>query len=277
MLGMKCIETLEQVLSAYPSVLVAYSGGVDSSVVAVVARRVHGGRSIAAIGISPSLPAEQLAGARDIAQQFGLDLIEVPTEELSDPRYVANAPSRCYYCKSELFAKLVREAAQRRLAVVADGTNADDPAGHRPGARAAQEWGVRSPLLEAGLGKGAVRAAARALGLPIWNAPAAPCLSSRIQYGLAVIPSRLQQVEAGEAELRRVGIEGDLRLRHRGDEARIEVHPTQFDRIRAHRQMIGERLLALGFRRVTLDLGGYRRGSLLERQDVPVELIAERH
>jgi uncharacterized protein len=154
-------------------------------------------------------------------------------------------------------------ATARGLAVLADGTNADDLGEHRPGRRAGIEGGVRSPLAEAGMDKRAVRAAARALGLPNWDSPAAPCLASRLTFGLAVTPSRLAQVEAAEAELRAVGVTGDFRVRHRGDEARIEVDPAAFPLVRAHGARLADRLAALGFHRVTLDLAGYRRGSLL--------------
>ena len=268
---------LETLIAALPSLLVGYSGGVDSALLAVVARRVLGrGRSIAAIGVSASFPAVQHEQALDIARQFDLDLLEVPTDELSDPDYVANAPSRCYFCKSELWGKLTAIAGERGIAVVADGTNADDLGEHRPGLRAAAEYGIRSPLAEAGYTKADIRAEARALRIPIWDAPAAPCLSSRLLYGLSVTPQRLRQVEAGEALLRSLGVEGDLRVRHRGDEARIEVAPSQFERVRAGRDRVAEGLLGLGFARVTLDLCGYRRGALLDPGGSALEVLAER-
>ena len=268
---------LETLIAALPSLLVGYSGGVDSALLAVVARRVLGrGRSIAAIGVSASFPAVQHEQALDIARQFDLDLLEVPTDELSDPDYVANAPSRCYFCKSELWRKLTAIAGERGIAVVADGTNADDLGEHRPGLRAAAEYGIRSPLAEAGYTKADIRAEARALRIPIWDAPAAPCLSSRLLYGLSVTPQRLRQVEAGEALLRSLGVEGDLRVRHRGDEARIEVAPSQFERVRAGRDRVAEGLLGLGFARVTLDLCGYRRGALLDPGGSALEVLAER-
>jgi uncharacterized protein len=255
---------LDALLSRFESVLVAFSGGVDSSVVAVAARRVLGReRAPAALGVSPSLGAREHQRAVSLASRFDLYLIEVPTEELADPGYVANAPSRCYFCKRELWGRLRDVAAARGLAVLADGTNADDLAEHRPGQRAAAERGVRSPLAELGMDKRAVREAAGALGLPNWDAPAAPCLASRLAYGLAVTPSRLAQVEAAEAELRAVGVTGDCRVRHRGDEARIEVEPALFPLVRVHGARLAARLGALGFNRVTLDLAGYRRGSLL--------------
>lgn len=268
---------LETLVAASPSLLVGYSGGVDSSLLAVVARRTLGrARAVAAIGVSASFPAVQHEQALEIARQFDLNLIEVPTDELADPGYVANAPDRCYFCKHELWSKLAAVAHERGIAVVADGTNADDLGEHRPGLKAAGEFGIRSPLAEAGYTKADIRAEAKALGIPIWDAPAAPCLSSRIRYGLSVTPGRLEQVEAGEALLRSIGVEGDLRVRHRGDEARIEVTPSQFDRVRAQRERVAERLLELGFARVTLDLQGYRRGALLRSDNLKLEVLAER-
>lgn len=263
-------------IASFPSILVGYSGGVDSTLLAVVARNVLGReKAAAAMGISPSLPAAQRKRAVAMAQQFDLEWIEVPTNEFDDPQYIANEPSRCYFCKLELWRTLEHVARERGYEVLADGANADDTTDHRPGLRAATEYGVRSPLLEVGYTKEDVRAEARALSIPVWDAPAAPCLSSRVMYGLEVSPDRLRQVEQGEALLRDLGIAGDLRVRHRGDEARIEVHPTEFDRVRDHRDGIGKQLLALGFNRVVLDLRGYRRGSLLVQGTDDVELIAK--
>jgi uncharacterized protein len=274
---MSAATRLEAHLATLPSVLVAYSGGVDSSLVAVAARRALGReRSVAALGVSPSLASTQHAQAQRVAHQFDLRLVEVETAEFSVPAYVANPVDRCYHCKSELWSTLAAEATRRGLAAVVDGTNADDGGEHRPGMRAAQESGVRSPLLELGYTKTEVRAEARALGIPVWDAPAAPCLSSRIMYGLEVTPMRVRQVEAGEAVLRAAGVEGDLRVRHRGREARIEVAASQLDRVRARHAAIAEQILALGFDRVTLDLDGYRRGSQLERAEPSLEILAER-
>ena len=268
---------LEALIGAVPSMLVGYSGGVDSSVLAVVSRRVLGKeRSMAALALSPSLSADQRDRARDLARRCDLHLVELRTGEMDDPDYVANPTDRCYFCKRELWTKLAALAAECGIAVVADGTNADDLGEHRPGLAAAREREIRSPLAEAGYTKADVRAAARALGLPNWDAPAAPCLSSRVLYGLEVTPERLLQVEQGEAALRSLGVEGDLRVRHRGREARIEVPESQFPRVRRHREAIGERLLSLGFDRVTLDLTGYRRGSLLSSSEAPLELLTER-
>ena len=261
-------------LRAHDSLLVAYSGGVDSAVVAVTARRVLGAeRVLAVLGVSPSLAEVQRAQARAVAFDFAVPLLEVPTDELADAGYVANAPDRCYFCKRELWQRLSEIAATRGFAAIADGTNADDRADHRPGGRAGRERGIVSPLAEAGCTKHEVRALARALGLPIWDAPAAPCLASRVLYGITVTPDRLRQVEHAEALLREIGVTGDLRVRHRGGEARIEVEPPHIPVVRAHGDRIAGRLRALGFERVTLDLAGYRRGSLLHADAGAVEVV----
>jgi len=271
------LTQLESVLREFPSLLVGYSGGVDSAVLAVVATRVLGRkRVLAALGVSPSLSQEQRQQAQGIARSFTVDLVEVDTGELDDPDYTANPTNRCYFCKRELWRSLHELQLARGLSAIADGTNADDLDEHRPGLGAAREWQIRSPLADAGMTKKDVRAAARVLGLPIWNAPAAPCLASRVLYGLEVTPRRLRQVEQGEAVLRDVGVSGDLRVRHRGDEARIEVRPSELARVRAQRHGIVDRLLALGFRRVTLDLNGYRRGALLAADTPRLEVLAQR-
>jgi len=267
---------LERILSEYPSVLVGYSGGVDSSLVAVVARQVLGRkRSLAAIGVSASLPREQYSQARAIAEQFDLELVEVPTDELNDPHYTANTEDRCYHCKRELWSRVSAVAEDRNIHVLADGTNADDLLEHRPGLRAAREFVIRSPLAEAGYTKGDVRAEAQTLGIPIWDAPSAPCLSSRVLYGLEVTSERLSQVEHGEAFLRELGVSGDLRVRHRGEEARIEALSSEFAVIRDARDAIAAWFAGLGFTRVTLDLGGYKRGSLLADGDAELELLVD--
>lgn len=268
--------SLEAAIAEYPSLLVGFSGGVDSALLAVVARRVLGKQqAVAAIGWSPSFAALQYDQALDVARRFDVELARVETHEFDNHDYVANPQNRCYHCKTELWAALTALARERGLAAVADGTNADDLDDHRPGLRAAAEHGIRSPLAEAGFTKDDIRREAKVLGIPIWDAPAAPCLSSRVMYGLSVTPRRVRQVEESEAFLRQLGVQGDLRVRHRDDEGRIEVAPEEFGRLRLHRNAIGERLQAIGFRRVTLDLRGYRRGSLLDASDVPLEVLAE--
>ena len=243
--------------------MLGYSGGVDSALLAVAGVGAVGATGfLAVIGRSASYPEEQWRTARDLARRFGIPLRELDTRELDDPRYRANPLNRCYFCKTELWSRLDALARAEGYDLVIDGTNADDLLEHRPGLAAAAERRVRSPLAELGWSKARVRDAARELGLPIWDAPASPCLSSRIRHGLAVTPERLRQVERAEAFLRALGITGDLRVRHLGDRARIEVSPSQFEAVDAHRAAIGRRFRALGFPAVERDPRGYRRGAL---------------
>lgn len=264
------VAALRQLLRSYRSVLVGYSGGVDSALVAVLLRQELGrDRMLAAIGRSASYPRAQWETAHTLARQFDVPVIEIATDELEDPRYRENPINRCFFCKTALWRRLGPEAAARGLAVVCDGTNADDLAEHRPGAAAGRAAGVRSPLAEAGMTKVAVRAAAHALGMPIWDAPAAPCLSSRVAYGLAITPHRLAQVEQAEAFLRELGVTGNLRVRHHGMQARIEVEPHWISWLGERWTVVTARLTALGFAAVDVDPRGYRRGSLLPEHQRP--------
>src|SRR6266568_2673045 len=263
------LATLRALVRPFPSALLGYSGGVDSACLAVVLRQELGrDRMLAVIGRSASYPAAQWEAARSVAQQFDLPLLEIATHELDDPDYRANPTNRCFFCKRELWARLTAEARARDLAVVCDGTITDDLREHRPGHAAGLEAGIRSPLAEARMSKADVRAAARALGVPIWDAPAAPCLSSRVAYGIAITPHRLAQVEQAEAYLRELGVRGDLRVRYHGGReegrARIEVEPPWVPWLTARLIAITARLTALGFAAVDVDPRGYRRGSLLE-------------
>src|SRR6059036_1970730 len=256
---------LRALVRTYPSALVGYSGGVDSALLAVVMRQELGReRMLAGVGRSASYPAAQWATARAVAQRFDVPLMELLTYELEDPAYLANPTNRCFFCKTELWRRLVPEARARGLAVVCDGTNADDLREHRPGYAAGQRAGIRSPLAEVGLTKAEIRAASRALGLPTWDAPAAPCLSSRVAYGLAITPRRLEQVERAEAYLRDIGVTGDLRVRHYGERARIEVEPPWIPWLEERFAAVTRRLGALGFGVVEVDPRGYRRGSLVQ-------------
>jgi pyridinium-3,5-biscarboxylic acid mononucleotide sulfurtransferase len=246
------------------SVLVGFSGGVDSAYLASVASEALGpDRVLAVIGRSASYPEEQWRVARDVAARVGLPVAEIDTDEMDDPRYVANPSNRCYFCKTELWTRLGDEARARGFDAVIDGTNADDLGEHRPGLQAAGERAVRSPLAELGWTKAQVREASRALGLPTWDAPAAPCLSSRVQYGLSITPERLRQVELGEEYLRSLGVIGDLRVRHHGELARLEVGPGEMDRLRSAWARVEAVFRSLGFASVELDPSGYRRGRLL--------------
>ena len=255
---------LEDWFRAETTVLLGYSGGVDSALLAVVGARVLGPtRFLAVIGRSASLPEAQWRQARELAADFRVPVLEVTTGELDDPNYRANAPNRCYFCKSELWARLTDVAVARGMAAIIDGTNTGDLVGHRLGAGAGAERRIRSPYLDLGWGKPDVRRVARELGLPIWDAPAAPCLASRIRYGLEVTQPRLRQVELAEELLRMLGVIGDLRVRHRGDLARIEVGPDMLSVVAGHWPAVQQRFGALGFQRVELDPAGYRRGNLL--------------
>ena len=246
-------------------IAIGFSGGVDSAYLAVVARRTLGPDGVLAIiGRSASYPAEQWATARGVAEAFDVAVLELDTDELNDPAYAANPSNRCYFCKTELWGRLVPAARDRGFVTVVDGTNADDLSDHRPGARAALERGVESPLAELGFTKSEIRAASRALGLPTWQQPSSPCLSSRIPYGTSVTRERLAQVERAESALRALGVEGDLRVRYHDDLARVELSPALIpfwlhaDRLATLRDAV----LAAGFERVSVDLRGFRSGSL---------------
>lgn len=252
-------------LSAQPSVLVGYSGGVDSTYLAVVARQVLGrDRVLAVLGRSASVPAEQSDLAVRIAGERDIDILLVETGEVDDPRYAANPVNRCYFCKSVLWATLAPLARVHGMATVVDGTNADDLSEYRPGARAATEFDVRSPLALAGLTKAEIRALSRSRGLPTWAQPSAPCLASRIPYGTEVTAERLRQVDVAERSLRRLGITGNLRVRHHGVMARIELDAEIIDHWlaseNAHR--IAGAVRDAGFSRAAIDLRGFRSGSL---------------
>jgi uncharacterized protein len=261
---MSDLEILRQHLLGFGRVLLGYSGGVDSAFLAVVGRQTVGpDRWLAVIGRSPSYPESQWRNAVELARRFDVPLLEVDTAELNDPRYLGNSPDRCYFCKAELWSRLGRLASERGFDTVVDGTNADDLGEHRPGMQAAEEYRVRSPLAELGWSKAAIRGASRSLGLPTWDAPAAPCLSSRVVYGLEITPARLRQVEHGEAFLRGLGVTGDLRVRHHGDRARIEVSPAELERVRGAWDAVDAFFNDLGFAEVELDPAGYRRGGLL--------------
>jgi uncharacterized protein len=251
-------------LNGLGRVLLGYSGGVDSALLAVVAARTLGPeRFLAVLGVSASVPEEAGRRAVGLADRFSIPLLRINTHELDDPRYSANPVDRCYFCKTELWDRLGAIAAERGFDTIIDGSHADDAGDHRPGARAAAERAIRSPLAELGWRKADIRRAARELDLPVWDAPAAPCLASRIRYGLEVTSERLLQVERGEAFLRSLGITGDLRVRHHGDSARIEVEPQWFQTLDAEWSDVAREFRALGFQRVERDARGYRRGSLL--------------
>jgi uncharacterized protein len=257
-------QDLRAQLRAFGSVLLGYSGGVDSAYLAAVAVETLGPERVLAVtGHSASYPEAQRNVARDVAVRLGLPHIEIETDELSNPNYAANPSNRCYFCKSELWSKLARIAQERGIDVIIDGSNADDARDHRPGFRAAAEYDVRSPLLEAGLTKADIRTLSRARDLVTWDQPSAPCLSSRIPYGLAVTPERLRQIECAEEILRREGLRV-FRVRHHGSCARIEASAAEMQHALNRGPVLVRELKALGFARVLLDVDGYRQGSLNE-------------
>ena len=257
------LELLRQELARHERVVVAYSGGVDSSVLLAVAHEQLGSNAIGVIGVSDSYASRELELALAQAARMGARVETVTTGELADPGFASNPQDRCYHCKHELFTQLARVATRERCDVVMDGTIADDLADWRPGRRAAAEGNVRSPLAELGFSKADVRAVADSLGLESAGKPASPCLASRIPYGTPITRDNLSQVERGEALLRVLGFE-ELRVRHHGDTARIEVPVAELSRLTAPgvREAVVAGLKALGFRWVAVDLEGLRSGSL---------------
>lgn len=255
------------------SVLVGFSGGVDSAFLAVTAVDVLGPSSVLAVlGVSASLSRDVHDRAAQLVRQFGVPFREVPTNELDDADYIANRSDRCFHCKKELWARLIPIARSGGFGVVADGTIADDLVEHRPGMAAGRNAGVESPLAACGFTKADVRAAARERGIPIWNAPAAPCLASRVMTGIAVNRDRLAVIDRAESDLRALGIDGDLRVRHLGDAARLELPADSLSRWSdaESRAAIATVVQRAGFDRVLLDARGYRRGSLQERGNTEV-------
>lgn len=266
-------ERLLETLRALGACVVAFSGGVDSAVVAQAAALALGDRALAVTAVSPSLAAGELEQARDLARRIGIRHQVIATQELSQPQYTRNAPDRCYHCKTELYHQLRHLQRQQQLleAVIVNGANADDLSDYRPGLRAAHEQAVRSPLAECGLTKDEVRRLARAWELSAWDRPATPCLASRIAYGEEVTVERLAMIDRAEQRLRALGL-GPLRVRfHSGEVARIEVPAADLSRLLAEdvRLPVVTALRDAGFKFVTLDLLGFRSGSL--NVLVPVE------
>jgi uncharacterized protein len=266
------LARMKDEIAACRSALVAFSAGVDSTLVLAVAAEVLGARAVALTAHSPSVPQAERAEARRLAARLGVRHLERESHEQESPGYVANAQDRCYHCKSELY-RLCGEAARAEgIAAILDGFNADDRRDHRPGHRAAVERAIRSPLAEAGLTKDEVRAWSEAYGLPTWDKPQMACLASRIPYGTPVTPERLARVERAEAGVRALGFR-DLRVRHHGDIGRVEIGEAEIESAFARRGDIAAAVKAAGFRIAALDLEPFRSGRMNEVAGIPLPVV----
>ena len=258
-------ESLKKILASYESVIIAFSGGCDSALVAKVARDVLGRERIKAVTAkSESLPQAELKEVESLKDQFDIDHSWIETREIENPNYAANPANRCYFCKTELYTQLTNLAGRWKIKTIANGVNVDDLGDWRPGLVAAAEHQIKSPLVEAGLIKSEIREISRGLGLPTWNKPAAACLSSRFPYGEQITPAKLRQVDLGEAFLKSCGFR-IVRLRHFGNDAKVELGKEELARLisdPALTEKISSKLKQLGFESVEIDPEGYRQGKL---------------
>jgi uncharacterized protein len=257
------VEKVHQMLREMDKVIVAYSGGIDSTLVLKMAHDVLGENALGITAISASMPESEQEESVSIARQIGARLELINSDETDDTRYLANAPDRCFFCKSNVYDHMIEYAQEYGFDTILDGTNADDAGDHRPGRQAAREHGVRSPLLEAGITKEEIRELGRQYGLPNWDKPAAACLASRVPYGTMISIPMLSQIDHAEQALRDLGFR-QLRVRHHDQIARIEVEAQDLPKVVEKRDQIVSRFKELGYLYVTLDLAGFRSGSMNE-------------